>query len=443
MRTHASTAGNPEAKCKKVCMIAYTNYLFDGRIRLEAESLVQWGYEVEILVPKAKSRRRIYEMSGVTVHELNVIKYGGRHKSGYIASYIAFLFLAFVACSRLFLTSNVRVIHVHNMPDVLVFAALLPRLFGCRVVLDLHDTVPEMYAAKFENTSRLLMGLLRLEERVGCAIAQQIICANHVQREAVIRHGVPGDKIATVITMPKYSVGTMIRAAAKDQGFRLVNHGTMSKRLGNDLIIQAAAKLVQEIPGFELHIIGGGDSWEQMRSLSRSLGLEGCVYFHQGVPWNELAEKLSTMDAGIVGNRVNAATELMLPSKLIDYVAMEIPAIVPRLSAIQYYFTEDMVTYFEPEKVDSMVAATLALYGDQARRKQQPQNAKKFLKTYRWDLDEQGLRAIYKKLFREPQEAETMTGTRLPAPVCRPQSGSPRMDPNNLRTFEEVEVVRK
>ena len=42
-------------------MIAFTQYPFDGRVRLEAESLVEWGYEVLFVVPKegAVHRERI------------------------------------------------------------------------------------------------------------------------------------------------------------------------------------------------------------------------------------------------------------------------------------------------------------------------------------------------------------------------------------------------
>src|SRR5437870_5165071 len=131
-----------DAGPKRVCMIAYTNYQFDGRVRLEAESLVNWGYQVFFLVPKSEAIARTYTLASITVRELNIHKYRGKSRFRYILSYLAFLAVAFLACTRLFLQSRIRVVHVHNMPDLLVFAAILPRLFGCKVVLDLHDTVP-------------------------------------------------------------------------------------------------------------------------------------------------------------------------------------------------------------------------------------------------------------------------------------------------------------
>ena len=130
----------------------------------------------------------------------------------------------------------------------------------------------------------------------------------------------------------------------------MVNHGTISKRLGNDLIVLAAAQLVREIPGFELHIIGGGDDLDECKQLSETLGITGAVYISirvsLGMSW---PEELEAMDVGIVANRVNAATDLMLPSKLIDYVVLGIPAIVPRLRAIEYYFSPAMVSILSPK----------------------------------------------------------------------------------------------
>lgn len=380
-------------------MIAYTKYSIDGRVRLEAESLVNWGHKVIFLVVKEAAKARTYSLHGVTVKELGVQIYGGKGQLRYLLSYVTFLVLAFVACTRLFIQSRIDVVHVHNMPDVLVFAALIPRLFGCKLILDVHDTVPETYVAKFGIKSRLIFNLLRLEEWICFCLAHKLICVNHVQRDAVIQRGVPAEKMITVVTMPKFIFRKPARNNHRQaQAFRMVNHGTISKRLGIDLIVQATAKLVHEIPGFELHLYGEGDDLGNVLFLIKTLGLSKHVHFHGVVPWETLPKELETMDVGIVANRVNVATELMLPAKLIDYVILEIPAIVPKLKAIEYYFSPDMVSFFEPENVDSMVAATVNLYRDKARRERQPQSAKSFLNKYRWDNHRSGLKDLYNDL---------------------------------------------
>jgi glycosyltransferase involved in cell wall biosynthesis len=396
----SETSSRPQSR-DRVCMIAYTSYLTDGRVRLEAESLVQWGYEVYFLVLKTGSKPRSFVTCGVNIIELNVRKYRGRSKIRYLISYLQFLLLAFVTCTRMFLGSRVGVIHVHNMPDVLVFAALVPRLFGCKVVLDIHDSVPETYAGKFERTLGVLFKVLSLEERLCCLFAHKVICVNHVQRETLIARGIPAEKLCTVITMPVFTMHPQLQSMRDgDRSFRVVNHGTVSRRLGIDLLIRAAAKLAHEIPDFQLHIIGGGEDWEYVAQLAESLGISDYTHLRRDVPWDTLPQELSVMDVGVVANRANIATQLMLPLKLIDYVTLGIPAVVPRLRAIEYYFTPDMVSYFEPESVDSMVRAVLALYQSRELRKRQSTNARRFVEQYNW-RKKRDLRDLYATLCAE------------------------------------------
>jgi glycosyltransferase involved in cell wall biosynthesis len=309
------------------------------------------------------------------------------------------------------------------MPDVLVFAALVPRLLGCKVVLDIHDSVPETYAGKFETAPGPLFRLLGLEERLCCLFAHKIICVNHVQREAVIGRGVPAEKVCTVITMPTFTSRPPLKTAHDgSQSFRVVNHGTVSKRLGTDILIQAAAKLGHEIPGFELHIIGGGDDWDEIVRLTESLGLSSHTSFRKGVPFDALPQELSIMDVGVVANRANIATQLMLPAKLIDYVSLGVPAVVPKLRAIEYYFMPDMVSYFEPENVDSMVRAVLRLYESREGRQRQSVNARRFIERYNWSKNSD-LRDLYSALFAgasdgrlaPPGEADAGEASRLTA----------------------------
>jgi glycosyltransferase involved in cell wall biosynthesis len=91
------------------------------------------------------------------------------------------------------------------------------------------------------------------------------------------------------------------------------------------------------------------------------------------------------MHVGVVGNRRSPAGELMLPVKLLEYVSLDIPAIVPRLRAIEHYFTDDMVTYYEPDDVESLARAILRLYNRPDLRRGQSQRARAFIDRYGWD----------------------------------------------------------
>lgn len=383
-------------------MIAYTLYATDGRVRLEAESLVKTGYEVTILTLASGDRHRSLNYYGVNVIELNVKKYRGKSQGRYLVSYLSFLIHAFLACSILFLRRRFDVIHVHNMPDILVFSSVIPRLLGCKVILDIHDSMPETYWGKFTRPRLLFFKLLRLEQRVCCKFAHRVICVNDVQGQVIAASGVPAAKLRTLVTIPSF--GHPMTAAVprqSDHRFRVVNHGTISKRLGIDMLITAAAELVRMIPEFELDIIGEGDDLDEMQRIVASLGLSRHVRFRKGLPWHELRQELLNMDVGVVANRRNIATELMLPSKLLDYAAIGVPAVVPQLRAIEHYFTSDMVCYFEPENVQSLVQSVQMLYRDKHRRVSQARRARGFIEAHDWQK-KGGVTTLYAELCGRP-----------------------------------------
>lgn len=384
-------------------MIAYTLYMGDTRVRREAETLAELeDYTVFILVPKEYDLLRSYILDKVHVKELNIRQYRGKSQLRYILSYCRFILIAFMSITGRFLRGKLDIVHVHNMPNFLVYVAMIPRLFGKKVILDVHDTVPETYLAKFDKKENLVYHLLRLEESLSTSFASKIICVNHVQRDALVKRGVPEDKITVSMNVPDHkrfnSKLINEEVVEKNSSFKLVFHGTITKRLGIDLAILAVAMLVDKIPDLKFYIIGGGDDAEEYIRISKDLGVEKQVQFSDFIPVESLVPALKGMDLGIVSNRENIATELMLPVKMLEYIRMDIPVIAPKLKTIKYYFTDDMVSYFEPGDIGSLADAIFKLYKDKSKREIQVKNARKFLDKYGWENHKMGLINLYKGL---------------------------------------------
>ncbi len=389
---------------KQVCMIAYTNYLTDVRIRREAETIVRnLGYEITVLALRDSNKASSYVKDGVEVVELNMTKYRGKNKLKYVMSYLQFLFLSFMKCNKLLFSKKLDIFHVHNMPDLLVFATTLPRLLKKKVILDIHDSLPETYAAKYgSGENRFLFKLLCLEEALCCKFASKIICVNHIQNDILIKRGIPAEKITISMNVPDHKIFKSIHAKPSENKssntFKLIYHGTITKRLGIDYTIKAVAKLIDKIPGLEFHIFGDGDDVDEFIQLSKVLGIDSIVYFNKMILLEDLIGIISSMDLGIISNRKNMATDLMLPVKMLEYVFLEIPVVAPRLNTISHYFTEDMISYFEPENVDSLADAILKLWSSKTERKKQTQKAKGFLDIYGWEKHQMDLINFYKEL---------------------------------------------
>jgi glycosyltransferase involved in cell wall biosynthesis len=384
-------------------MVAYTDYAIDARVRREAETLAANGFNVRCLTTKNGGAPRRFSLDGVEVQELRVTKYRGKSTRAYVTSYLKFLSVASMACLRLMARGELNVIHAHNIPDFLVFAGLVPRLAGRKVILDVHDSVPETFAAKFSSAG-LVRRVLCFEERLSALVAHRVICVNHPQRDTLVRRGIPETKTFISMNVPDPRIfGSPEKepqTSPEPGRLKLVYHGTMVQRLGVDLLIQAVARVRQCAPGVELHLWGYGDDLPTFRALAIELGVGDRVHFVPGgYPLEELPERLKAMDLGVVGNRRSEACDLMLPVKLLEYVSLGIPTVVPRLKTIEHYFRDDMVTYYEPEQVESLADAILHLYRHDELRRHQACRAREVLRQYGWQRQGQELVAMYRSLL--------------------------------------------
>jgi glycosyltransferase involved in cell wall biosynthesis len=389
---------------KHVCMIAYTKYMNDARVRREAETLAALpGYHVSVLTLKEKELPNIYVNKNVKVQELNVEKYRGKSNINYLFSYFKFSIHSFLACSRLLLAERIDIVHVHNMPDFIVFSAIVPYLAGKKIILDIHDVMYETYMCKFKTKSCLFLSLiLRIEERISCAFAHKIICTNNAQHEVLSNRGIPSNKITISMNVPEpclfHDKIMSVKPTSARSKYKIVYHGTLAHRLGIDIAIRAIATLIGKIPAIEFYIIGDGDDRQEFIELSMELGVQEHIHFMETIPLEKLESVLENMDLGLVSNRKNCATELMLPVKMLEYIKLGIPVIVPRLKAIQEYFSEDMVYYFNPDNVYSLSKTILSTYNDVNMRREKSEKAKHFFDKFDWQIHKHDLVRLYENI---------------------------------------------
>ena len=165
-------------------MVTHSFYESDNRVLRYAESLAQRGDHVDVVA----LRRAPDFAREEAIHGVNLFRIQDRFSKDSQAKSGSFLWplLRFLAASSWWLTRRHRrrrydLVHVHNIPDFLVFAAWYPKFTGAKVILDIHDIVPEFFASKFgvSEGSRLVRGL-RFVEKVSAAFSHHVILANHL-----------------------------------------------------------------------------------------------------------------------------------------------------------------------------------------------------------------------------------------------------------------------
>jgi len=283
-----------------------------------------------------------------------------------------------------------RLIHINNMPDFLVLAAWLPRLLGRPVIYDVHDLMPELFTEKYEvGDDHWFVRLLCIQERWAGSLASAVLTVEERLRDILHSRGIPREKVSILLNLPDERIfAPREEPAAKspDEPFVIVYHGTLARRLGLDIALHAVARVGERIPNLELRIIGGGEERDDLLELRSELGLEGTVSFSDGyVPVESIPGYLRDVDVGLVPNRMSSGTDIMLPTKLLEYVTVGIPCIVPPTGTIRRYFDDKMVRFFEAENVDALADAMVELYENpQLRSSLASEATRRFGATHRW-----------------------------------------------------------
>src|SRR4029453_9224495 len=134
---------------RRAAVLLFSHYPFDPRPRRAAEALVDEGMGAELLClggAKAEPTRKTF--NGVDILRLPLKRRRGGPLA-YLFQYSTFILGTFFLLSVRSFRRRFALVHVHNMPDLLVFSALVPKVLGAKVILDLHDPMPALMTTFF------------------------------------------------------------------------------------------------------------------------------------------------------------------------------------------------------------------------------------------------------------------------------------------------------
>lgn len=358
---------------RRVCMVAYSTYESDGRIRRYAEELTKRGDLVEaISIAAGNTPLGVETTAGVAAYRIQYRDYKERGKLSYAWPLLRFLWAAGWALARRHEEVRYDLIHVHNIPDFLVFAALYPKLTGAKVILDIHDIVPELFAAKFGSRGgRMCFWLLRAIETAACRFADHVIVANHLWHKKLITRSVPAERCSVMMNHVDPDIFHR-RPRTRHDGRRIaLFHGSFQWHQGLDLAIEALATIRDRAPDLELHFYGGGggaDRVQQLRRLAERLGLNGAVRIFDPVPLDEVPALVANADLGLVPKRADTFGNEAYSTKIMEFMSQGVPVVVSRTKIDTYYFDEKTVRFFPSGDPAAMGEAMLAVLEDRALR---------------------------------------------------------------------------
>lgn len=174
------------------------------------------------------------------------------------------------------------------------------------------------------------------------------------------------------------------KKARIDNGLHLIYHGSLKQRYGLDLAVQAVERVRTAIPGIHLFLVGNGDFLPDLRAMIEEHELQDNVSIEELRLAEELPEIICSCDLGIVPYRNDVFTDGLLPTKLMEYAALGVPAIAARTTAIEAYFTDTNTEFFEPGNLDDLVDCIIRLYNHPDRIAALARGSMNFTQRYNW-----------------------------------------------------------
>ena len=363
----------PAVSRRRIGMIVYSVYRRDNRVIRYAEALAARGDTVEVISLKQNPTDPAAEKVG----SVQVYRVRGRytknqtHQGEYLLPILWFGTVATLQLARRHFRHRYDLIHVHNMPDFLVFAAGFPKLTGAKVILDVHDIMPEFYASKFQKAgSTFGVAVLKRIERASARFVNHVIISNHLWLKPFISRSASEQKCSVFINHVNQDLFYRRPHAGNGNKRIIMFPGGLQWHQGLDIAIRAMPAVLKKVPAAEFHIHGDGNKKDELVALTRDLGLTDKVRFFDPRPVSEIAEVMSRADLGVVPKRADSFGNEAYSTKIMEFMSLGVPMVVSSTKIDRFYFNDSIVRFFESGNPDALAEAIVeVLQNDELRRR--------------------------------------------------------------------------
>ncbi|MCJ7536448.1 MAG: polysaccharide biosynthesis tyrosine autokinase, partial [Anaerolineales bacterium] len=247
----------------------------DSRIPFHAKLLSEAGYAVRIISPYQSDLSQIQSNHGISFQRY-VSPAGNRFFWNLI---LAPVFSSFVLL-WVWMRHGLDVLYVINPPDTLVFAGLLPKLFGKTMLLDIREPLPELFATEYHRSGGMRYKSTGWLERLAIRFVHHVTVPNDTCRQLLVnRVGTPMEKVSVISHAPDLD---QMKPTEPDTNLRsraetiLAFQSDGSNRDGADLLLNALYYLKNSYSYHDWFCIflGARDKNGHLAALAEDLEIE-------------------------------------------------------------------------------------------------------------------------------------------------------------------------
>ena len=317
--------------------------------------------------------------------------------------YLLFAWISSFLLLYLQLRYRFKIVHIHTLPDFLIFAALWNKIFGAKLILDLHEIFPELYMARTGAAyDSFKVKLLILAEKYSIKLANRVITIHDNAKDIFVkRNNLSEEKISVV--MNSVDPGEFPIAATPDENeFIIIYNGTIVKLLNLTMVIEALAKLKEQMPPEDFRrvvfrLYGDGPALNDILSLAETLGVADKVEYMGYLQPAEMRKEVLKTGVLILPPLKNIYSDLFYTIKLIETIYLKIPVIATRLNTYKRYYSEESLFYFDSGNINELVERIKEVYYNNTLVQQKTASARADYDKLSWEI----MRDRYLKIVDE------------------------------------------
>jgi glycosyltransferase involved in cell wall biosynthesis len=163
-----------------------------------------------------------------------------------------------------------------------------------------------------------------------------------------------------------------LRAAhAPDADHVLIFHGVIDPQDGPELLVEAAPAILAQHPKTYFWLVGEGTAVPKLKAQAKSAALLDRFFFSGWVSQADVARYISASDLGLVILPDVLSARGRVTLKEFEYWACGIPAVLPRLPAMQEVVGDEAASlFYTPGDAADFAAKVNTLLADDARRRE-------------------------------------------------------------------------
>lgn len=380
----------PEGKYP-VCHLLYEEFPRDPRVRRYVNALNEQGRHCIIVCSKRERDSYYEEWNGNRIYRLPVSKKRGSFL-GTLIEYLLFTWLSSFLLFYLQVKYRFKIIHTHTLPDFLIFAALWNKIFGVKLILDLHEIFPELYMARTgAGGDSFKVKLLKFAEKASIWLADIVLTIHDNALDIFVKRNPRAkNKISVVMNSVDPAEFNQERIV-NEKEFVIIYNGTIVKLLNLTAVVEALAKLKEQLPADDyakvvFRLYGDGPALEEILQLAEKLGVGNKVEYMGYLQPADMRKEVLKTGVLILPPLKNIYSDLFYTIKLIETIYLKIPVIATRLNTYKRYYREDSIYYFDSGNIDELAERIKDVFYNKELAVTKTQNARADYDKLGWEI---------------------------------------------------------